>query len=148
MESNEATNLYVETDKKALFGILVQALSTEKSRAENKEAFLLAASYGFRMSTSKPLGRKDSYIKTSGLSAADRGLMAAIGLASQPSSSPPSMNECYAIAETYANAGIDMLEEKLADMDVFRFWLNAQVFTAASESEVQWPFARQDGQGE
>lgn len=144
--STEASNIYVEAEKKTVFELLVKALSTDASRARNIDAFLLAVAYGYRMGQPKPLQRKESYIKTSQLNEhpAAKALIASICLADRAKGEPPTMNDCYALAEAYANAGASALEGMLGDFDVFRHWLNAEVLSASESMTPQWPFANQE----
>lgn len=148
--ATEASNLYVESEKKPVFDQLVRALSTEGSRARNIDAFLLAVAYGFKLGQSKPLQRKESYIKTSQLTElpSAKALLAAVCLAGRGVSEPPSMNDCYSDAEAYANAGVEALESKLTDFELFRHWLNAEVLSSADTLEPQWPFAPSDELGD
>ena len=127
-----ATRTILEFDKDSvpLFEKLRKALRGEKGDLSNKEAFLIAVSWGVRFDV-----RPDS-IKKSGTGArveyfseSDTALLAAAHFAF--SNSPESLldiNEIHASAELFADGGIRLLAEEMAKPGNFPDSFAASVF--------------------
>lgn len=135
---SEPTALYVGSEVYPVFVALRQALE-----AENKDAFLIAAAYGFRQSRRDDApGKKEQIIKVSGLQPEDRALIAGMALAVADNDlAPPTQAESFTVVESFANGGLRLLEPLLEDRDLFLSWLTTEVLSAAEPAQVGWPFA-------
>ena len=106
MEKEQAT-LQMDDGYRPAFERMMNELGIE----DNKQAYLMLASYGFLINTpATDFNKKYTVIRVSYLGVEDRALLAALAM-EHGSHEPPSMAVAYQLAERYANCGMQLISE-------------------------------------
>jgi hypothetical protein len=106
---NEQSTLQLDNAYRSIF----ERIMTELGIEDNKQAYLLLATYGYSMGVpATDFKRQYTVTRVSYLGVEDKALIAAMAM--EPGAAePPSMAVAYQLAERYANGGAQLITELL-----------------------------------
>ncbi len=121
--------IHIDDSKKADFEHLRDSLSVE-----NKVAFLIAMTYGYKHDMRAPIEKRLGWTRTSYLDDEDKCLVSAIALASGSPANTHSLAKSLSIAEEYARGGITLLKDLWESSGELSGSLSVEVIASQKEA--------------